>query len=472
MDPEQALLEARRLDREGQPGRAALAYKLAIRAGSEAAKVDLSALLVRMGRHGEAAALCEELLEAHPGHPAALQNLAGACLGLGRLAEARDHARALLDADPLNAQGHLALALAGGGDEHLRRARELDPHDPGIRRTLIHSLLPRRAWEELYPLWKEAIEDEMEGPKASFETALLHLTYGHYAEGWEAYESRLLPPNEAFPRMDSPQSVWDGAPFPGRTLLLHYEQGFGDTLMFIRFAAQARARGGRVLALVQPEVLPVARTAPGVDALFTLADPVPPFDLRLPLLSLPRVLGTRLDAVPAGIPYLQAPPGPCPASEAVRDTPRLKVGLVWAGSAEHAQDALRTLSPKDLARFASLPGVDWYSLQVGMDEGLPFATDLGGLLRDFGDTARVLARLDLLVTVDTATAHLAGAMGRPVWLLLPLVPDWRWLLDGPDSPWYPTFRLFRQLDGHGWEGPLARVEESLKDLMNHRRGTC
>jgi len=244
--------------------------------------------------------------------------------------------------------------------------------------------------------------------------------------------------------------------------------------MFIRYAARIRALGGRVAALVQPQLVSVLASVQGVDTWFTLADPVPRYDLHLPLLSVPRVLGTRLDSIPAEVPYLFAPPEPSPASDAVLPSPNLKVGLVWAGTRDHALDSLRSLPLASLEGLGRVPGVDWYSLQLGYEGGQPFEAlrDLGPLLRDFGDTARVLAKLDLLITVDTAVAHLAGAMGVPVWLLLPLVPDWRWLLDREDSPWYPTFRLFRQLDGHTWDGVLARVEESLNDLMNTRRGTC
>ena len=481
MDPDSALKEARRLDREGASGRAVLAYKLLLRSdpGRLEAKVDLSSLLVRLGRHEEALALGAEVLEACPCHPAALQNVAGACLGLGRFEEAQAYASALLDLEPGNASGHLALGLSlagqgAGADDHFRRARALDPRDPGIRHYLIDQLLPRRAWAELLPLWKEVIDQEMAGPKARMEMAFLQLTYGDFQEGWDGYESRFEPPNEVFPRVETPAPLWDGSPFPGRTLLLHYEQGFGDTLMFIRYAARIRALGGRVAALVQPQLVSVLASVQGVDTWFTLADPVPRYDLHLPLLSVPRVLGTRLDSIPAEVPYIFAPSDPSPASEAVLPSPNLKVGLVWAGTRDHSLDSLRTLPLASLESLGRAPGVDWYSLQVGYEGGLPFENlrDLGPLLRDFGDTARVLAKLDLLVTVDTAVAHLAGAMGVPVWLLLPLVPDWRWLLDREDSPWYPTFRLFRQLDGHTWDGVLARVEESLNDLMNTRRGTC
>jgi len=484
MDPDAqaSLQEARRLDREGQPGRAALAYKLVLRndPGCLEAKVDLAGLLLQMGRFPEALDLCTEALEARPGHRGALQNLAGTLLGLERYDDAERHCRSLLQLDPRCAwacQG-LGLCAAARGETleaeaWFRKARALDPEDPEIRTALLRSLYQRRAWSEVRPLWLEVIERTMEGPLALFETAILHLTYGNLEEGWTCYESRFTPPNRAAPRLEPPVPLWDGSPFEGRTLLLHYEQGFGDTLMCIRYASLARAQGGRVVALVQPELLPVLRSCPGVDHWFTLADPVPPFDLHLPLMSLPRVFGTRLGSIPAPIPYLRAPRGASPVDGAVKASPNLKVGLVWAGNRIHTLDFLRTLPLTGLEALAGVPGVDWYGLQVGYEGGLPFEglRDLAPRLRDFGDTARVLEQLDLLVTVDTAVAHLAGAMGLPVWLMLPLLPDWRWLLEGEDTPWYPTLRLFRQQNGNRWDDVVARIAESLNHLASERHGS-
>jgi tetratricopeptide (TPR) repeat protein len=485
MEPETAarLEEARRLDRAADYGRAVLAYKLVLRAdpGCLAAKVDLAGLLMVLGRFEESLALSLEVLEARPGVLAAIQNLVGALMGLERYEEADQRCRSLLEQDPACAPAHLGLGMSLAcrerhreAEDAFQRALELDPADGRARGALLRSQIKQRAWDRVYPTWMDIARLDMEGPKGAFEKAFIHLTFGELEQGWELYESRWESPNTVGPRLSYPQPLWDGAPFPGRTLLLHYEQGFGDTLMFIRYAALARERGGRVVALVQPQLLPVLRSCPWVDEWVTFDDPLPPFDVHLPLLSLPRLAGTRLDSIPAPVPYLRAPAGTCPAAGAVAATPNLKVGLVWAGSTIHKHDVLRTLPVGALQPLSEIPGVDWYSLQLGYGGGLPWEgiRDLGPLLGNFGDTAQVLEKLDLLITVDTAVGHLAGALGRPAWLMLALVPDWRWLLDRETSPWYPTLRLFAQRSHDDWPGVVARIAESLNQLMNIRRGTC
>lgn len=477
MLPETAaqLREARRLDREGQYGRAVLAYKMVLRAdpGCLEAQTDLGGLLMQLGRFEEALALCRSVLAERPGHPAAVQNLVGALMGLERFEEADAECRALLARDPGCAAAHLGLGMGlaaqdrhAEAEPHYRRALDLDPADPRIRGALFHCQVKQRAWDRLRPTWEAIAARDMEGPKAEFERAFIHLTYGELREGWACYESRFLPPNDVGPRLDIAQPLWDGAPFPGRTLLLHFEQGFGDTLMFARYLERVKALGGQVWVLVQAALLPLLRDLPWVDRWFVPGDLVPPFDLHLPLMSLARVFDTTLESIPAPVPYLRAPADPCPAEAAILPSAHLKVGLVWAGNTQHKHDFLRTLRAASLAPLFALPGIDWYSLQVGYEGGLPSPrlVDLGPSLRHFGDTARVLERLDLLITVDTAVAHLAGALGRPVWLMLALMPDWRWLLDREDSPWYPTARLFGQRRHDDWDDLVARIAGELQTL--------
>jgi len=484
MDPETAarLAEARRLDRDQDHGRAVLAYKMVLRRdpGCLDAKVDLAGLLMALGRFQEALELCREVLQARPDDLATSQNLIGALLGLELHEEADATCRRLLALDPRCAAAHLGLGTSldcrgrlAEAEQAFLTARALDPADRRIRDVLLRTQFKLRAWDRVRPTWLAMARETMEGPKALFEEAFIHLTYGDWARGWELYESRWDAPNKVGPKWDFPQPLWDGSPLPG-TLLLHYEQGFGDTLMFIRYAAQARARVGRIAAMVQPHLLPVLASCAGVDQWFTIDQEPPPFDAHLPLLSLPRVFGTRPDTIPAPVPYLRAPAGSCPAADAVTPGPNLKVGLVWAGSTIHKHDSLRTVPVDLLEPLSREPGVDWYSLQVGYEGGLPWPgiRDLGPLLKDFGDTAQVLDRLDLLISVDTAVVHLAGAMGRPAWLLVGLVPDWRWGLDREDSPWYPTLRIFPQLSHQNWQDVVARLRLSLNQLMNSRRGTC
>ena len=479
MEPElrARLQEARQMDRAGQYGRAVLAYKMVLRAdpGCLEAKVDLSGLLMMLGRFEEALELCHEALAAAPGLPSAQQNLIGALLGLERYEEADGLCRSMLLADPGCAPAHLGLGMSlACRDRHLEadaaflRAQALDPADVRIRNALLTSRLKRGAWPEAWETWMAIADRDIGGAAGIFEKGVVNLTYGRFEEGWAQYESRTGAPHA---EETAARPRWDGAPFPGRTLLLHWEQGLGDTLMAIRYAALARARGGRVTALVQAPLLPVLRGCAGVDQWLVPGEPLPEFHCHLPLMSLPGIFWTGLAQGPATVPYLRAPEGPRPELAA---SGNLKVGLVWAGNTAHKLDFMRSLPPAELAPLAALPGVDWYSLQLGYEGGDPWPglATLAPHLTDFGATARILEQLDLLISVDTGVVHLAGALGRPAWVLLPLWPDWRWQLEGPASPWYPTLRLFRQREYSRWTGVVAEVGAALAELLQTRRGTC
>ena len=466
------LQEARRLDAEGQQGQALFAYRLLLRLdpGCLEAKVDLAGLYCALGRHAESRDLCKEVLQERPGHPPTRLNLAGALMGLGDHAQADLLYRELLDQEPtlallglgtsLDCQGRLAEAQVA-----LEHLLALDPDHRQGRDVLLRVLLKRKAWPQVRDLWL-CIAKALPPFESTLEQAVIHLLFEDFEQGWELMERRLDQPGFITPVRAYTEPRWDGAPFPGRTLLLHWEQGFGDTIMFIRYAALAKARGGTVLVLAPEPLLSLVATAPGVDRVVGPREPLPPFDLHLPLFSLPWVFGTRLDSVPAAIPYLRVPAGSRPDLEAVlsfrAQGPR--VGLAWAGNPENRNDALRSIPLEDLAVLGGVSEVAWHSLQVGPACGLPFAPmrDLAPFLTDFGATARAVQAMDLVITVDTAVAHLAGALGRPTWLLLPFLPEWRWLLAREDSPWYPSLRIWRQETPHQWQEVLARVATALR----------
>jgi len=465
------LQEARRLDAEGQYGQALFAYRLLLRLdpGCLDAKVDLAGLYCVLGRHAEARDLCLEVLAAVPGHGPTRLNLAGALAGLGEHGRADAEYRALLEAEPVLA--HLGLGTSLDVQGRLAEAREVLERllalAPGHRQgqdVLLRVLLQLEDWAGARRVWTD-LARALPPFEATLEQAVVHLVCGDFEAGWELMEHRLDQPGFITPVRAYREPRWRGEPFPGRTLLLHWEQGFGDTVMFIRYAALAKARGGRVAVLAPAPLGDLLATAPGVDATFGPRDPLPPFDLQCSLFSLPHVFGTRLDTVPASIPYLAAPVRADPALEAVLARPvrGLRVGLVWAGNPENRNDALRSIPLDLLGPLADVPGVAWHSLQVGAEGGLPWAglTDLAPLLPDFSATARALQAMDLVLTVDTAVAHLAGALGRPTWLLLPFLPEWRWLLGREDSPWYPTLRLFRQKRPNDWPEVLRRVVAAL-----------
>lgn len=388
---------------------------------------------------------------------------------------------ALVEEAPEHVEARLALAdcLLETGDpnraiQQLRRVLRLDPACFGayerlaaLHRTCGH----HEALKALLDAW---ILQEPERPELRWERGTRQILDGRYAEGWEALEARFQVKGRVISQVGPfSQPAWDGRPFPGRTLLLHWEQGLGDTLMFIRFAALAKARGGRVVAVVQPPLVHLLRTCPGLDEVLADGTPLPSFDLQLPLMSLPRVLGLHAEAdLPREIPYLEVP-AQVPGRERIRalipPTPdQVRIGYVWAGGSAYLNDAARSLPPDELAPLAALPGVAWFCFQVPRPDSAPLPSVLlGGAFSDFADTAFALAHMDLLITVDTSIAHLAGALGLPTFLLLNRGADWRWGLEGEATPWYPTFRLYRQPAPGDWKSVIQHL---LRDLAGDQPG--
>ena len=289
---------------------------------------------------------------------------------------------------------------------------------------------------------------------------------GHLAEGWREYEWRWLKKelphdmrrHETFPR-------WHGEPGQGRTLLVWPEQGLGDIIQFVRYLPLLRQRGWQVIFEV-PSLL--ARLLDGLDGVAAVpyGDPLPPFDAQCPLLSLPLGFGTTLETIPASVPYVYAEPERRAFWRQRLPKDGFRIGIVWQGSPIHSNDRHRSIPLKQFAPLSAIPGVRLVGLQknhgldqlAGLPEGMTVQTlgaeyDEGG----FPDTAALIMELDLIVSADTSVAHLAGALGRPVWVALPMVPDWRWLLNRADSPWYPSMRLFRQPERGDWDSVFHEI---------------
>lgn len=416
----------------------------------------------------------QKALQLHPSDFAARANLGAVRMAQGRLDEALGMFQRLLAEHPGEERARLLLitCLARKNDgalrEEIAQAIQQKPSSFTTHRSVmgVHYFLGDWAayraeiarYRTFYP--KSAFAD--------FEEGCVDLLFGDMARGWKLYEGRLGIPKEVRPRRVFSEPGWDGSPFAGKTLLLWPEQGFGDTLMALRYLPAVKALGGRVLLEVQPALASLAGTASAPDQVIPSGQPLPGFDLQASLMSLPHLFKTDLSTVPAAIPYLETPADPPHRRDIeaclAKAPGKPRIGLVWAGFPGHTLDHERSLSPSALAPLADLSGAAWFSFQVGRGEELPplpGLTVLAPCLGDFSDTAYALGHMDLLITVDTSVAHLAGALGIPTWLLLPFAPDFRWMLERRDSPWYPTFRLYRQPAYGDWASVMRQVAADL-----------
>jgi hypothetical protein len=319
-------------------------------------------------------------------------------------------------------------------------------------------------YEQIVARWPDRMD-------ALANRSLAILTLGDLPRGFAEYETRWK--SAAFKdKVSMPCPRWDGADVTGKTILLTSEQGSGDVIQFIRYAPLVSARGAKVSVHCSPELRGVIETVAGVSGIFHAGDQLPPMDFYAPLASLPSIFKTTLDTIPANVPYVRADPDKLARwQERLASASGFKVGIVWAGTPLHQNDCARSSKLSDFAPLA-IQGVSLFSLQKGKPEsqlaspppGMQI-TALGPDLRNFADTAALLQCLDLLISVDTSVVHLAGALGKPVWTLLAKGPDWRWMLDREDSPWYPTMRLFRQREMGNWSDVIARVSENLRQQV-------
>jgi hypothetical protein len=296
------------------------------------------------------------------------------------------------------------------------------------------------------------------------------LALGLFAEGWHEYEWRWKRPAFTSPRRDFPIPLWDGGAMRGRTLLVHAEQGMGDAIQFVRYCSVLHTLGVNVVLECHRELVRLFRTVPGITAVVPHGEPPPDCDAHLPMMSLPRVMQTTLETIPREVPYV-FPPADLVSEWEQRVGPRggdLRVGIVWSG-ARKLKALLNRSCPLDvMLSLQNIPGLTLHSLQLGDAAAQLRAhprslrpADLTQNVVDMADTAAIISHLDLVVSIDTAVAHLAGAMGKPVWILLPRMADWRWMLQREDSPWYPTARLFRQKSAGDWPGLMADVSSAL-----------
>jgi tetratricopeptide (TPR) repeat protein len=434
--------------------------------------------LVALGRTDEALASWERALAADPRHVQALQGRGNALSKLKRYEEAlADYERYLAIApgvpDVFNNRGNAQSEL-GQLEESLvsyDRALALDPSLPEVLINKAHVLADLHRFDAALATYAAAAALGGKRAEALFSASLVRLRLGQFAVGWREYESRWKQASWGERARDFSAPLWlGGEPLAGKTVLLHGEQGFGDTLQFARYVPMVARLGATVILEVQPPLKALCSTVSGASQVLGRGETLPAFDLHCPLMSLPLAFNTDLASIPADIPYLDVPPDRRAKWRARLGEGRFpRIGFAWTGSPVHEKNRARSLS---LARFApllSVEGLAFVSLQKDMDgtdadmlRRLTVVKVLGHELNDFADTAAVIAELDLVVAVDTSVVHLAGALGKPVWVLAPFSPDFRWLLDREDSPWYPTARLFRQPRYGDWDSVLARVRGELE----------
>jgi Flp pilus assembly protein TadD len=442
---------------------------------------NLGNVLKAQKRFDEAIGCFGRAIELEPSDPELHYNLGNTLRADERLEEAVACYRRALEIDPTYALAHdnlgSTLQHLGRLDEAIARYRCALEHKPDESRThsnLGNALQRLRRFDEAAACYARALELDPRQPYAHFSSAALKLLTGDFSQGWAEYEWRWKLSELRERQFSEPQ--WNGEELGQRHIFLHAEQAFGDTIQFIRYAALVKERNPRATLTVElPRPLTkLLAKCPGIDQLVAEGDELPPFDIHLPLASLPGIFNTTLTTIPNRIPYLSA-------DRVLRDEWRVKlgsfnglrIGINWRGRALTRD---RDLPVRFFADLASLPGVQLISLQKQsahdeLDDAkqrLPIVSlgpDFDRHHGAFMDTAAVMMNLDLVISSDTAIAHLAGALGVPVWLALPYVPEWRWLLDRSDSPWYPTMRLFRQKKVGDWEGVFEEVREGLRELV-------
>lgn len=418
---------------------------LAIQPDHVATLSNLGNTLFKLNRHEEALAALNTAIATQPEHVPALINRGNALSELKRHEEALACYEQALAIQP----GHLdALSNRGCALNELKRHKEA------------------------LACYEQALAIQPDHPNAHYNEGLCRLLTGDLQAGWQKFEWRWHTEQLKESKRQFPQSLWLGKqPLLGKSILLHSEQGLGDTIQFVRYAKPLAELGATILLEVQPPLKSLLKNLDGISKLISQGEPLPPFDFHCPLLSLPLALQTNIQTIPADVPYLDSSPEKFEYWQArFKDIRHPRVGIVWSGNPRHNNDRHRSISLQKIISLAT-SDISLISLQKEIrhnDQAIlnthKKILHLGEELKDFSDTAALIDNLDLVISIDTSVAHLAGAMGKPVWVMLPFTPDWRWLLEREDSPWYPTARLFRQPTVGDWDSVLQQIALEISRL--------
>ncbi len=513
MDREKALQTAHDHYRKGNLQQAAADYLEILRGNPDNADAlfMLGVMGAQTGQLDLAAGYFLEAIKADPAHVGAHYNLGNVYRDKGQMTEAFGCFQKVIQLHPENANAYVNLGIIfraqGRFHEEIQcyqKAIQINPGSAEAFFNLGHAFFDREEFdkalacyekvtllnpsfshaymnlgtilrirgrhEEALTCYQKAIHLNPDDAEAHWNLANVLLLTGDFKQGWKEYVWLWKTEDSMKRQRVLSRPLWDGADIRGRTILLYAEHGFGDTLQFIRFAPLVAERGATVIVECQPELASLLRGSKGIRQVIPQGEELPAFDIQCPLMMLPVLFNTTIDTIPDAIPYLTADPGLVKKwhKRLLDDHSRMKIGIVWSGVSTS-----RKFCPPDIfVPLTQLKDVSFYSLQKGeaakesvpVPEGMRFYgyTDE---IADFSDTAALIENLDLVISIDTSVAHLAGALGRPVWTLLPYLPDWRWLLDRDDSPWYPSMKLFRQPSLGDWKSVIDKVQDNLKSLI-------
>ncbi len=440
--------------------------------GDTEACFHLAGVYGMLQRFDAAEQACRRALEVDPQHAMAWFRLANAVDAQGRFDEAEDYYRRSIALNPdfphvWNNLGVTLMTLVRPDDAEqcYRKALSLAPDEVGFIVNLGLARMAQNDLDEAVDCFRRALRYQPEHAEANWSLALALLARGDYQEGWQRYHWRWLRDRKTL--RDYSQPLWQGEPIEGKTLLVWHEQGFGDSLQFCRYLKLLRRTGARIVVEIQKELYRLFDGVEGIDTLLPHGTEPPAFDVHLPMASLAGMYTPDPASIPAELPYIHVVHDNPAVREAIASRDGVRVGLVWSGSVSQVND--RRPCPLELfLPLSGIGGVSLFSLRVGeleirerelmrqMD-----MTDLAPLLEDFADTAVAVENLDLVISIDTSVPHLAAAMQRPVWILLPFAADWRWGIEGQESPWYPGARLFRQPHWGQWEPVFDEVQQAL-----------
>jgi tetratricopeptide (TPR) repeat protein len=466
---------------QGSLDRAALSYKRAVRADPRHSQAwyNLGATLQMGKEFPKALEAYRQSLAIEPKNPSAENNMGLLLKAEGRTDEAID---AFMRAIALKPDYALAMVNLGATLQVANRPQDaitvledaigLNEKDPQAHSNLGNALVALNRPSEGLAAYERALELDPHSVDIQYNIALSHLVLGDLEKGWSGYELRLKTETHRAKHVyDAPKWHRD-LPLAGKTLLVYAEQGLGDTIQFIRYIPLLQAKGAMFVLRVQSSLKALLTGQFKETVVVAGDDPLPPHDFQCPLMSLPGELGTRLDSIPANVPYLKAPPEKLDTWRKVfAKAPGPKIGLVWSGNAKHQFDHNRSAPVSVFAEMTKGIPAHFFAIQkeirkTDLDElpQAPWINDLSRKIQGFEDTAAIVAALDVVITVDTSVAHLAGALGAKTWLLLGFAPDWRWLLGRSGSPWYPSVQIFRQPALGDWDSVIAAVRKQLADL--------